>query len=41
MAQLSNDALWAIAGSMGNAGKQALYDLLIERQDAGSLTPDR
>ncbi len=40
MTQLSDDALWAIAGSTVNADKLALYDLLIERQNAGPLTPD-
>ena len=40
MTQLSDDALWAIAGSMANEDKLALYDLLIERQNAGPLTPD-
>ncbi len=38
MAQLSDEALWAIAGSTANEDRQALYDVLIERQDAGSLT---
>lgn len=40
MSQLSADALWAIAGSVVNADKLALYDLLIERQNTGLLTPD-
>ena len=40
MSQLSADALWAIAGSVVNADKLALYDLLIERQNTGPLTPD-
>ena len=40
MAQLSDDALWAIAGSTANEDKRALYDLLIERQNAGSLTTE-
>lgn len=40
MSQFSDDALWAIAGGMANEDKQALYDLLIERQDAGSLTAE-
>ena len=38
MAQLSDEALWTIAGSTANEDRQALYDVLIERQDAGSLT---
>lgn len=38
MAQLSDDALWVIAGSTANEDKQALYDLLIERQNTVSLT---
>ncbi len=40
MAHLSDEALWAIAGSTANEDKQALYDLLIERQNTGSLTPE-
>jgi hypothetical protein len=40
MAQLSDEALWAIAGSTANDDKQALYDLLIERQNTGSLTTE-
>ena len=40
MSHLSADALWAIAGSIVNADKLALYDLLIDRQNTGSLTPD-
>ena len=40
MAHLSDGALWAIAGSTANEDKQALYDLLIERQNTGSLTPE-
>ena len=38
MAQLSDEALWVIAGSTANEDRQALYDLLIERHNAGSLT---
>ena len=38
MIHLSDDALQAIAGSTANEDKQALYDVLIERQNAGSLT---
>lgn len=33
MGRLSDDALLAIAGSTVNEDKQALYDLLIERQN--------
>ena len=40
MIHLSDAALWAIAASTANEDKQALYDVLIERQDAGSLTPE-
>lgn len=40
MAQLSDDALWAIVGSVTNDDKQARYDLLIERHDAGSMPPE-
>lgn len=40
MAHLSDEALWAIAGSTANQDKQALYDLLIERQNSGSLTAE-
>lgn len=40
MTQLSDDALWAIVGSTVNADKLALYDLLIDRQNASPLTPD-
>jgi hypothetical protein len=40
MAHLSDEALWAIAGSTANDDKQALYDLLIERQNTGSLTTE-
>jgi len=38
MEQLSDEALWAIARSTANDDKIALYDLLIERQNAGTLT---
>ncbi len=40
MTHLSDEALWAIAGSVANEDKQALYDLLIERQNSGSLTAE-
>lgn len=39
MAYLSDDALWEIAGSVMNKDKVALYDLLLERHQAGTLTP--
>ena len=38
MEHLSDEALWAIARSTANDDKIALYDLLIERQNAGTLT---
>ncbi len=38
MEHLSDEALWAIARSTANDDKIALYDLLIERQNSGSLT---
>ena len=38
MEHLSDEALWAIARSTANDDKVALYDLLIERQNAGTLT---
>jgi ATP-dependent DNA ligase len=40
MVHLSDEALWTIAGSSMNDDKLALYDLLIDRQDAGSLTTE-
>lgn len=40
MEHLSDEALWAIARSQANDDKVALYDLLIERQDAGALTSE-
>jgi plasmid stability protein len=40
MEQLSDEALWTIARSTANDDKVALYDLLVERQDAGMLTPE-
>lgn len=38
MEHLSDEALWAIARSRANDNNVALYDLLIARQNAGSLT---
>jgi hypothetical protein len=38
MEHLSDEALWANARSTANDDKIALYDLLIERQNAGTLT---
>jgi len=38
MGQLSDAALWVIAGSTVSEDKQALYDLLIERQNTVPLT---
>ena len=38
MEHLSDEALWAIARSTANDDKLALYDLLTERQNTGSLT---
>ena len=38
MIHFSDDALQAIPGSTANEDKQALYDVLIERQNDGSLT---
>lgn len=38
MEHLSDEALWAIARSTANEDKIALYDLLIDRQNDGSLT---
>ena len=40
MEHLSDEALWAIARSRANDDKIALYDLLIARQNAGSLTTE-
>ncbi len=38
MEHLSDEALWAIARSTANDDKIALYDVLIERQNAHTLT---
>jgi hypothetical protein len=40
MEHLSDEALWVIARSTANEDKVALYDRLIERQDAGALTTE-
>jgi len=40
MEQLSDEALWAIACSTANDDKIALYDVLIERQNAQTLTAE-
>ena len=40
MEQLSDEALWAIARSTANDDTVALYDLLIERQNAATLTTE-
>ncbi len=40
MAHLSDEALWHIAQSTMNPDKVALYDLLLERHHAGTLTPE-
>lgn len=39
MAHLSDEALWAIARSAMNSDSLALYDLLRERKEDGTLTP--
>lgn len=40
MEHLSNEALWAIARSTMNSDSLALYDLLRDRKEEGSLTPE-
>lgn len=40
MAHLSDESLWAIARSTINSDTLALYDLLRERKEEGSLTPE-
>jgi hypothetical protein len=40
MGQLSDEALWAIARSVASPDTLAMYDLLIERKQEGSLTPE-
>ena len=40
MVCLSDDALWQIARSVMNQDKVAQYDVLLERNRAGALTPE-
>jgi len=40
MAHLSDEALWQIAQSTMNQDKIALYDVLLERHQAGTLTAE-
>jgi hypothetical protein len=40
MEHLSDEALWQIAQSTMNRDKVALYDVLLERHQASSLTPE-
>jgi hypothetical protein len=40
MEHLSDEALWAIARSTMNSDALALYDLLRDRKEEGSLTPE-
>lgn len=40
MEALSDDALWPIGQSMMNLDKVAMYDALLERNRAGTLTPE-
>lgn len=40
MDHLSDEALWQIAESTMNRDKVALYDVLLERHQAGTLTPE-
>jgi len=40
MEHLSSEALWRIAESTMNRDKVALYDMLLERHQAGDLTPE-
>ena len=40
MEALSDSALWAIAESMMNSDKVALYDVLLDRHQAGTLTAE-
>lgn len=40
MAQLSDETLWQIAQGSMNHDKIALYDVLLERHQAGTLTPE-
>ncbi|MBI4769788.1 MAG: hypothetical protein HY784_05065 [Chloroflexi bacterium] len=40
MERLSDDALWQLARATLNADKVALYDVLLERNQAGALTAE-
>ncbi len=40
MEHLSSETLWRIAESAMNRDKVALYDMLLERHQAGNLTPE-
>jgi len=40
MDDLSDEALWQIAQSTMNRDKVAIYDVLLERNQASSLTPE-
>lgn len=40
MDYLSDDALWQMASASMNADKIALWDVLLERKQAGELTPE-
>jgi len=40
MSALSDEAIWQIAQSKMNKDKVALYDVLLERQKSGALTPE-
>ncbi len=40
MEHLSDEALWAIARSTINSDSLALYDVLRDRKEEGSLTPE-
>ena len=40
LAHLADETLWQIAQSSMNHDKVALYDVLLERHQAGSLTPE-
>lgn len=37
---LSDEVLWSIAQSMANTDKVVLYDVLLERHQAGTITPE-
>lgn len=40
MEQLADAALWEVAGNMASRDTLALYDLLAQRQQDGTLTPE-